>query len=131
MQGESGDGHNPAAPCTSVYHEVPKEDLSRLLARKTGHFKHVPNGIPGVETRLPLLFSQGLLNGLISPSRFVELTSTNPAKLVSLDAGVPDEVDIPSPLLSSSSPFIVLQYGMYPQKGCLMPGSDADLSTLR
>ncbi|PWN21444.1 aminohydrolase [Microstroma glucosiphilum] len=99
MQGESGDGHNPAAPCTSVYHEVPKEDLSRLLARKMGHFKHVPNGIPGVETRLPLLFSQGLLTGLISPSRFVELTSTNPAKL----------------------------YGMYPQKGCLMPGSDADL----
>ncbi|ODN92750.1 dihydropyrimidinase [Cryptococcus wingfieldii CBS 7118] len=60
----------------------------------------IPNGIPGVETRLPLLFTGGLLEGRISPQKFVELTATNPAKL----------------------------YGMYPQKGTLQPGSDADIT---
>ncbi|KAF9888662.1 hypothetical protein FE257_008420 [Aspergillus nanangensis] len=62
-----------------------------------GHFKHIPNGCPGVETRLPLVFSANRL----TPERFVELTSTNPAKL----------------------------YGLYPRKGALIPGvSDADLT---
>ncbi|KAL2827778.1 putative allantoinase [Aspergillus cavernicola] len=61
-----------------------------------GRFKYIPNGCPGVETRLPLVLSAGRL----SPQKFVEVTSTNPAKL----------------------------YGMYPQKGALLPGvSDADL----
>lgn len=62
-------------------------------------FKACPNGLPGVETRMPLLFSEGVMQGRISPSRFVELTSTMPAKL----------------------------FGLYPQKGCLQIGSDADL----
>ncbi len=62
-------------------------------------FKRVPNGIPGVETRLPLLFSEGVAKGRISPSRFVEVTATNPAKL----------------------------YGLYPRKGTIAIGSDADL----
>ena len=66
-----------------------------------GNFKYIPNGTPGVETRLSLLFSEGVLGGKISAQRFVELTSTNPAKL----------------------------YGLYPQKGALLPGlSDADLT---
>ncbi|CAI7620675.1 unnamed protein product [Penicillium discolor] len=75
------------------------EDLHSLLTRKEGSFKLIPNGIPGVETRLPLLYTGALATGRISPQRFVELTSTNPAKL----------------------------YGLYPKKGTLMPGSDADL----
>ncbi|KAL5360232.1 hypothetical protein BJX96DRAFT_149956 [Aspergillus floccosus] len=45
-----------------------------------GNFKHIPNGLPGVETRLPLVFSANRL----SPERFVALTSTNPAKLYGL-----------------------------------------------
>jgi len=62
-------------------------------------FRYIPNGIPGIETRLPLLFSEGVLKGRISINRFVELTATNPAKT----------------------------YGLYPRKGTLAVGSDADL----
>ncbi|BDM64882.1 D-phenylhydantoinase [Shewanella sp. NFH-SH190041] len=62
-------------------------------------FKACPNGLPGVETRMPLMFSEGVAKGRISASRFVELTSTLPAKL----------------------------FGLYPQKGCLAVGADADL----
>ncbi|MDS9469167.1 dihydropyrimidinase [Paracoccus sp. MBLB3053] len=69
-------------------------------ARARTSFKWVPNGIPGVETRLPLLFSEGVSKGRISLERFVALTSTNPAKL----------------------------YGLYPQKGALVIGADADIT---
>ncbi len=63
------------------------------------NFCRCPNGMPGVETRMPLMFSEGVIKGRISPSRFVELNCTAPAKL----------------------------FGLYPQKGCLYLGSDADL----
>ena len=62
-------------------------------------FRHIPNGIPGLETRLALLYSEGVLAGRISVNRFVELTSTNPAKA----------------------------YGLHPRKGTIAIGSDADL----
>lgn len=62
-------------------------------------FRYIPNGIPGIETRLPLLYSEGVLGGKISLNRFVELTSTNPAKM----------------------------YGLHPRKGTIAIGSDADL----
>ena len=66
-----------------------------------GKFRYIPNGCPGIETRLPLLFTRGIEEGRLSPQKFVELTSTNPAKL----------------------------YGIYPQKGSIIPGiSDADLT---
>ncbi|KAK5086736.1 hypothetical protein LTR05_003904 [Lithohypha guttulata] len=61
-----------------------------------GKFAHIPNGLPGVETRLATVLSAGRL----SMQKFVEVTSTNAAKL----------------------------YGLYPQKGSILPGvSDADL----
>jgi dihydropyrimidinase len=63
-------------------------------------FKWVPNGIPGVETRLPILFSEGVSKGRISAEKFVALTATNPAKL----------------------------YGLYPKKGSIVIGGDADLA---
>lgn len=66
---------------------------------KEVEFRHIPNGIPGIETRLPLLFSHGVLDGRISINRFVELTSTNPAKA----------------------------YGLHPRKGTIAIGADADL----
>ncbi|KAG9964544.1 D-hydantoinase, partial [Aureobasidium melanogenum] len=75
------------------------EELQSLVSRKPGSFRFIPNGIPGVETRLSLLYTGGLATGKITPQKFVELTSTNPAKL----------------------------YGIYPKKGALMPGSDADI----
>lgn len=64
-----------------------------------GHFKDIPNGLPGLETRLPILFSEGVVTGRISPQKFVEITSTNPAKL----------------------------YGLH-TKGTIAPGFDADLT---
>lgn len=62
-------------------------------------FRHIPNGIPGLETRMPLLYSEGVLGGRLSLTKFVELTSTNPAKA----------------------------YGLHPLKGTIAPGSHADL----
>lgn len=69
-------------------------------------------GCPGVETRLPLLFNYGVETGRITAERFVELTSTAPAKMVRL----------------ARVTMAYVQYGMYPQKGAILPGlSDADL----
>ncbi|GJD93936.1 dihydropyrimidinase [Methylobacterium iners] len=63
-------------------------------------FRWIPNGIPGIETRLPILFSEGVSTGRISLNRFVALTATNHARL----------------------------YGLYPRKGSIGPGFDADLT---
>ena len=74
----------------------------RFEGQKTGgcdDFTRIPNGLPGIETRLPILFTEGVVNGRISPERFVELTSAGPARI----------------------------FGMHPRKGTLEPGADADL----
>lgn len=63
-------------------------------------FRHIPNGIPGIETRLPILFSEGVMKGRIDLTRFVALTSTNHART----------------------------YDMYPRKGTIAIGSDADIT---
>lgn len=65
-------------------------------------FTKIPNGGPGIETRLSLLYTGGVEAGRITLNRFVELTATRPAKL----------------------------FGLYPQKGTLAPGSDADLAII-
>ncbi|HPU53022.1 MAG TPA: dihydropyrimidinase [Burkholderiaceae bacterium] len=62
-------------------------------------FPKIPNGIPGLETRLPLLMTHGVIDGRIDIHTFVALTSTNPARL----------------------------YGLFPGKGTIAIGSDADL----
>lgn len=51
-------------------------------ARKT--FRNIPNGIPGVETRLPILFSEGVVKGRISLEKFAAITATNHARLYGL-----------------------------------------------
>jgi len=71
----------------------------KKLGGKEVAFPYIPNGIPGLETRLPLLFSEGVLKKRIDVHQFVALTATNPAKL----------------------------YGLYPRKGTIAVGSDADL----
>lgn len=77
------------------------EDAEGKLNEKgKRHFRWIPNGIPGVATRLPILFSEGVMKGRISLNQFVAQTSTNHAKL----------------------------YGLYPQKGTIAVGSDADLA---
>ena len=62
-------------------------------------FTKIPNGGPGVEHRMSLVYSGGVATGRFSRNRFVELTSTTPAKL----------------------------FGLYPRKGTIAVGSDADL----
>lgn len=62
-------------------------------------FSEVANGIPGIETRMALLWSEGVCKGRISPQEFVALTATNAARL----------------------------YGLYPRKGSIAIGADADL----
>ena len=62
-------------------------------------FRAVPNGVPGIETRLPLLMSEGVMKQRIDIHQFVSLTATAPAKL----------------------------YGLFPRKGTISPGCDADI----
>lgn len=76
--------------------------LQEKLAGKD-NFSLAPGGAPGVQERIPLLFTEGVLKHRITLERFVELTSTNAAKI----------------------------FGLYPRKGTLQPGSDADLVILR
>jgi dihydropyrimidinase len=47
-------------------------------------FRRIPNGVPGVETRLPLLFSEGVNTGRLTLQQFVALSSTNAAKIYGL-----------------------------------------------
>ncbi|MCC6906087.1 MAG: dihydropyrimidinase [Anaerolineae bacterium] len=64
-----------------------------------GNFAKIPNGLPGIEDRMMVGWHLGVNSGRISPSRFVELHCTNPAKI----------------------------FGMYPQKGTLAIGAEADI----
>lgn len=72
----------------------------KLAPKGRTSFRWVPNGIPGVGARLPILFSEGVIKGRIDINRFVALTSTNHAKV----------------------------YGLYPRKGTIAVGADADLA---
>ncbi len=59
----------------------------RYEGQKTGgcdNFTEIPNGLPGIETRLPILFTEGVAAGRISAERFVELTATAPARIFGL-----------------------------------------------
>jgi dihydropyrimidinase len=62
-------------------------------------FAQIPNGAPGIETRVPLIFSEGVGKGRLSLERFVEVCATAPARL----------------------------HGLYPRKGTIGVGADADL----
>ena len=62
-------------------------------------FSKIPNGAPGIETRMSLVYDGGVRTGRISLNRFVELTSTSPARI----------------------------FGLFPRKGTIAPGSDADI----
>lgn len=64
-----------------------------------GDFTKCPNGAPGIEERIPLMFSEGVMKGRININKFVEICCTNPAKI----------------------------FGLYPKKGTIAPGSDGDI----
>ncbi|MFH1907916.1 MAG: dihydropyrimidinase [Chloroflexota bacterium] len=72
-----------------------------ILGKELGRddFTKIPNGLPGVQDRLPVLWTAGVGSGKLTANQFVALTSTNPAKI----------------------------FGLYPRKGALLPGSDADI----
>ena len=64
-----------------------------------GDFTKIPNGLPGIEDRMIVMWHAGVNGGKLSPSKFVELNCTNPSKI----------------------------FGMYPKKGTIAVGSDADI----
>ncbi|MGH2500024.1 MAG: dihydropyrimidinase [Candidatus Limnocylindria bacterium] len=79
-----------------------KEGFQGLPKQKElgrGDFSKIPNGAPGVETRMALLYDGGVVAGRITLNRWIELTATTPAKLM----------------------------GMFPRKGTIAIGSDADI----
>ena len=71
----------------------------KKFAGSNAAFNKIPNGVPGLAARLPIVFSEGVVKGRINVQRFVSLVSTMPAKL----------------------------FGLYPKKGAIAVGSDADL----
>lgn len=76
------------------------DETGKLYAGPDPDFKHVANGVPGIEARLPLLFSEGVQKGRISLQRFIALASTNAARL----------------------------YGLEHRKGSIRVGADADIA---
>ncbi len=77
-----------------------RHEKGKLNPRGRTDFRHIPNGIPGIECRLPILFSEGVVKGRLSLNDFVALTATNHAKT----------------------------YGLHPKKGTIAVGSDADIA---
>lgn len=71
----------------------------KLKAGPDPHFKQIANGVPGLEVRMPLLYSEGVGKGRLSLQEFIALTATNAAKL----------------------------YGLHPRKGDIVLGGDADM----
>ena len=76
------------------------DESGKLLKGAQTTFKDTANGVPGIELRVPLLYSEGVRKGRIDLNRFVALTATNHAKI----------------------------YGLYPKKGTIAVGSDADIA---
>lgn len=84
--------------CPFCFNENPY-GLQKSKQMGRDNFEKIPNGAPGVEFRVPLLFDGGVNQGRLTLNRFVQLTSTAPAKM----------------------------FGLFPRKGTIAVGSDADL----
>ena len=76
------------------------DETGKFAAGPNPTFKKIANGVPGIETRMPLLFSEGVGKGRLTLNQFVALTSTNAAKI----------------------------YGLHPRKGTIAIGADADIA---
>jgi dihydropyrimidinase len=76
------------------------DDTGKFAAGRDVDFRKIANGMPGIEMRLPLMFSEGVVKGRIGLNQFVALSSTNAARM----------------------------YGMHPTKGTLAIGADADIA---
>ncbi|MEE8331315.1 MAG: amidohydrolase family protein, partial [Acidimicrobiia bacterium] len=75
------------------------ETMGRQKRLGEGNFTLIPNGLPGVEERLNVMYESGVVGGRFSINRWVEMCSTAPAKM----------------------------FGMFPKKGTIAVGSDADI----
>jgi dihydropyrimidinase len=75
------------------------DDLPPQKGRGVGYFPDVPNGVPGIEDRMSLMWHAGVRQGRFDVCRFVDLVATRPAKL----------------------------FGLHPRKGSIVPGADADV----
>ena len=76
------------------------DESGKFFTGENPSFKKIANGVPGLETRLPLLFSEGVLKGRLTLNEFVALTSTNASRI----------------------------YGLYPRKGSRVIGSAAGIT---
>ncbi len=83
--------------CPFCWGDHPKFGTQKQLGRDS--FAQIPNGLPGVENRMELIYHGGVQEGRIDLNRYVEITATTPAKM----------------------------FGLYPQKGTIAVGSDADI----
>ena len=83
--------------CPFCFNDHPELGRQKRLGEED--FSKIPNGMPGVEPRMEVLFDGGVNQGRIGLNRFVEITATTPAKM----------------------------FGMYPRKGTVAPGGDADI----
>ena len=83
--------------CPFCFNDHPELGRQKRLGEED--FSKIPNGMPGVEPRMEVLFEGGVNQGRIGVNRFVEITATTPAKM----------------------------FGMYPKKGTVAPGGDADI----
>lgn len=75
------------------------DDLPPQKLREPGYFPRTPNGVPGLEDRLKVVWEAGVVSGIFDICRFVDLNATRPAKL----------------------------FGLYPSKGTISVGADADV----
>jgi len=88
-----------------IVHTVGSDHVAFTKKQKEAHcdsFMDIPNGFPGCEVRVPIVFQEGVLKRKLGLQRFAEVTSTNAAKI----------------------------FGLYPKKGVIAPGSDADITIL-
>jgi dihydropyrimidinase len=86
--------------CSSDHAPYRYDESGKLPKGDRTTFKDMANGVPGIELRLPLMFSFGYRAGRLSLPDFVALTATHHARI----------------------------YGCYPQKGTIAPGADADIA---
>jgi len=73
---------------------IPGKELGK------GDFTKIPNGLPGLGDRMPIMWTEGVGRGRMTPNQFVAMHCTNPARI----------------------------FGLYPRKGTLLPGADADIA---
>jgi dihydropyrimidinase len=95
----AADGLSTLATDHAAFCMEQPDDLPPQKLRSPGYFPKAPNGVPGLEDRLMVVWEAGVVKGKLDMCRFVDLVATRPAKL----------------------------FGLYPRKGTVSVGADADV----